>query len=270
MVRINYFYSMEIDPNMAKLITTELNWEDLVLPESTMSDIDEILNWVKTENKLRDNAHLRKWLKPGFRTLFSGPSGTGKTMVATLLGKAVNRPVYRINLSTVASKYIGETEKNLAKVFDHAENNNWILFFDEADALFGKRTNVKDSHDKYANQEVSYLLQRIEDFPGLVILSSNFKNNIDDAFMRRFQSIVAFQTPNRRERLKLWQRIFSDKYKLDEGFVTKLSEDYELTGGAITNVLRTVVLQSETSNEDVLSKKAVMHAIKREMKKRMF
>ena len=135
---------------------------------------------------------MKKVLKPGFKALFHGLPGTGKTLTAMLIGKKTGLDIYRVDLSQMVSKYIGETEKNLAKVFDKAEHKNWILFFDEGDALFGKRTNTKDAHDRYANQQVSYLLQRIEEYDGLVILATNLKNNIDDAFLRRFQSIIHF------------------------------------------------------------------------------
>ena len=131
---------------------------------------------------------MRKRVKPGYRALFHGPPGTGKTLTATLLGKHTGRPVFRIDLSRVVSKYIGETEKNLSRLFDKAEHKDWILFFDEADALFGKRTEIRDAHDKYANQEVAYLLQRIESYAGLVILATNQRGNIDEAFLRRFQA----------------------------------------------------------------------------------
>src|SRR5690606_1665724 len=147
---------------------------------------------------------MEKRLNPGFRVLFHGPPGTGKTLTASLLGKYTGKEVYKIDLSMVVSKFIGETEKNLANLFDKAENKDWILFFDEADALFGKRTNVRDAHDKYANQEVSFLLQRTETYAGLVILATNFKNNIDDAFARRFQSHIYFPSPAFGERLKIW------------------------------------------------------------------
>ena len=126
------------------------------------------------------------------KILFIGEPGTGKKTLASLIGQQSGKEVYRIDLSMIVSKYIGETEKNLELVFAKAENKGWILFFDEADALFGKRTNVKDAHDKYANQEVAYLLQRIEDYNGLVIVATNMKNNIDDAFIRRFQTIISF------------------------------------------------------------------------------
>lgn len=126
------------------------------------------------------------------KILFIGEPGTGKKTLASLISRQTGKELYRIDLSMIVSKYIGETEKNLKQVFDAAEHKSWILFFDEADALFGKRTNVRDAHDKYANQEVAYLLQRIEDYNGLVILATNMRNNIDEAFIRRFQIIISF------------------------------------------------------------------------------
>ncbi len=158
----------------AKYISTALDWTDLVLPKDTLNQIKDLENWIMHNDTLMYEWDMFKKIKPGYRVLFYGPPGTGKTLTATLLGKYTNRPVFKVDLSMIVSKYIGETEKNLAKLFDKAQYKNWILFFDEADAIFGKRTNVCDAHDKYANQEVSYLLQRIEDFPGLVILATNF------------------------------------------------------------------------------------------------
>jgi SpoVK/Ycf46/Vps4 family AAA+-type ATPase len=182
---------------------------------------------------------MHKKIKPGHRVLFWGPPGTGKTLTATLLGKATKRDVYRIDLSKVVSKYIGETEKNLANVFDQAENKDWILFFDEADALFGKRTNVSNAHDRYANQEVSYLLQRIEDFPGVVILASNMKGNLDEAFTRRFQAMIHFPMPNFQERFRLWENSFSKHSSLEDDIdLNRIAENYEMTGGSVINVVR--------------------------------
>src|SRR5207237_3855098 len=134
-----------------------------------------------------------------------------KTLTATVLGKVTERQVYKVDLSSVVSKYIGETEKNLASLFDRAEHKEWVLFFDEADALFGKRIEAKDAHDRYANQEVSFLLQRIEVFDGIAILASNRKENLDDAFTRRFESIIYFPLPRPEERLRLWRQGFSPK-----------------------------------------------------------
>ena len=159
----------------AKHITTQLEWTDLVLETNTLTQIEELLAWIEHGKTLMEDWGLARKLRPGYRCLFYGPPGTGKTMTACLLGKATGRDVYKIDLSTVVSKYIGETEKNLGKLFDQAEHKNWILFFDEADALFGKRTDVSDAHDRYANQEVSYLLQRIEDFNGVVILGEQYE-----------------------------------------------------------------------------------------------
>lgn len=223
----------------AKRITTDLDWEDLVLAPDVLDEIENIDTWLRHARVIMDEWGLGKAIKPGYRTLFYGPPGTGKTLTATLLGASVGVDVYRIDLSMVVSKYIGETEKNLANVFDQAENKNWILFFDEADALFGKRTQTSSSHDRYANQEISYLLQRIEDFPGVVILATNLKANIDDAFARRFQSIIYFPMPDAEQRLKLWQGILVNPNRLAEDVdLDKLATEYELSGGAITNAVR--------------------------------
>jgi len=223
----------------AQLIITEMDWEDLILEKATHDQIDEILVWIEYGDTLLDDWNMRPKIKPGYRSLFYGPPGTGKTLTASLLGKATNRDVYRIDLSKVVSKYIGETEKNLAKVFDLAENKQWILFFDEADALFGKRTNVSNSHDRYANQEVSYLLQRIEDFPGIVVLASNMRSNLDDAFTRRFQSIIHFAMPEPKERLQLWKNGFSEHSVLDGDVdLRQIADSYELAGGSVMNVIR--------------------------------
>ncbi len=183
-----------------------MRWEDLVLHQSTTAQVDDIRKWLEHGRTLESDPVLAKKIKKGYRVLFYGPPGTGKTLTASLLGSQFNKDVYRIDLSQVVSKYIGETEKNMEKVFPQAENKDWILFFDEADALFGKRSNVSSAHDKYANQEVSYLLQRVEDYAGLIILASNFKNNIDQAFIRRFNGIVHFPMPDAEERLSIWQK----------------------------------------------------------------
>jgi SpoVK/Ycf46/Vps4 family AAA+-type ATPase len=200
--------------------------------------------------------------------LFYGPPGTGKTLTASLLGKMFNLDVYRIDLSMVISKYIGETEKNLEKVFKRAENKNWILFFDEADALFGKRTNITDSHDKYANQEIAYLMQRLEDYPGLVIMASNMRNNVDEAFTRRLQSVIYFQKPQPKERLKIWTHAFSEESQppgTDE--MERIAQLYELSGGSIMNVVQYASLMALNRNEKIISTGDVIEGIKREYRK---
>ncbi|PHN02227.1 ATP-binding protein [Flavilitoribacter nigricans] len=262
-------YEPDFGPGFpAKRVSTPLEWGDLVLPPYVLQQINEIKAWVLYEMKIREDWVLNKWIKPGYRSLFFGPPGTGKTMTASLLGKAVNRAVYRIDLSMVVSKYIGETEKNLAGIFDQAERRQWILFFDEADALFGKRTQTKSSNDRYANQEVSYLLQRVEDYPGLVILASNFKGNLDEAFIRRFQSIIQFPVPGPDQRLLLWQKIFSGglrpAHDLD---LEAIAEKYEITGGEIINVLRTLAVQMAHAKREEVHLRDILESLRKEYQK---
>ncbi|EAZ83075.1 AAA superfamily ATPase [Algoriphagus machipongonensis] len=252
----------------AELIKTELEWEDLVLNSKTLDQIHEIEEWLKHEQQLMNDWGMGKRLKPGFRVMFFGPPGTGKTLTASLLGKYTKKDVYRIDLSMVTSKYIGETEKNISSLFDKAANKNWILFFDEADAVFGKRTNVRDAHDKYANQEVSYLLQRIENHPGLVILASNFKSNIDSAFTRRFQSIIEFPYPGSAERLSLWQKNIPLKAKLGKGIKLDLiSKKYELTGANIVNVIQFACLKTLSKKKEIIEEEDLLLGIKKELLK---
>ena len=221
----------------AKLLTTSLQWGDLVLAPEVLEEVEDINTWLRHSGVLMDEWGMGRSIKPGYRTLFYGPPGTGKTLTATLIGASAGVDVYRIDLSMVVSKFIGETEKNLANVFDQAENKNWILFFDEADALFGKRIPTSSSNDRYANQEISYLLQRVEDFPGVVILATNMKANIDEAFARRFQSVVYFRIPDSEQRLRLWQGLTTCGCRLSSDVnLAKLAEDYELPTAARLNI----------------------------------
>lgn len=221
----------------AEHIETEMDWDDLVLNPQTLGQIFEIEHWIKYNDKLLQEFGMGKKVKPGYRALFYGPPGTGKTLTATLLGKYTHKEVFRIDLSRVVSKYIGETEKSLSKLFAKAESKNWILFFDEADALFGKRTDIRDAHDKYANQEVAYLLQRVESYNGLVILATNQRTNIDDAFVRRFQNIIHFPLPRPEERFELWKKSFPVQIEIAENVNwQQLASRYELTGASILNI----------------------------------
>lgn len=223
----------------AKRITTPLEWEDMILDYDTLESLEDINTWIGHRHAIMEEWGLKRILKPGYRALFYGPPGTGKTLAATLLGKKNNMDVYCVDLSMIVSKYIGETEKNLAKVFDMAENRNWILFFDEADALFGKRTSTNTSNDRHANQEVAYLLQRIEDFPGMVILATNLKSNIDEAFSRRFQSVIYFPMPDEELRADLWRSMLPKEWLGDDAEeLVALAAETELSGGSITNVVR--------------------------------
>lgn len=249
----------------AKKITTRQSWSDLVLEDTVLKQIEEIQAWVRHGHILHTELGLGSKLTPGHRCLFYGPPGTGKTLTATLIGKQTGLDVYRIDLSQVVSKYIGETEKNLSKVFDRAESRNWILFFDEADALFGRRTSVKDAHDRFANQEVSYLLQRVEEYNGLVILATNFKSNIDEAFARRFQSVIHFPMPQALQRKKLWANMLPDKLEPDANVdISALAEQYELSGGSIINIVRYSALMALTRNTRKIILSDIMEGIKRE------
>ncbi|MCW5519051.1 ATP-binding protein [Aureitalea sp. L0-47] len=252
----------------ARQISTELEWEDLVVDKSVLSKLDEIRDYLVHGEQIMDEWQLNRYLKKGLRALFYGPSGTGKTLAASLIGKATNRPVFRVDLSLLVSKYIGETEKNLGLLFNEAENKDWILFFDEADALFGRRTQTKSSNDRYANQEIAYLLQRIEDFSGLVILATNIQTNIDEAFTRRFQAMVHFPTPGKRERLQLWEKYFKNSFELGADVdLNRISEDFELSGGEILNVLRHCALVAARSNTKKINQKDILTGIRKEYKK---
>lgn len=251
----------------AKEVSTLMDWSNLIVNDAVHNQIDQIKLWIKHHQTLLEEWGMKKQILPGFRTLFYGPSGTGKTLTATLLGKEFNRPVYRIDLSQVVSKYIGETEQNLEKIFNLAENKEWILLFDEADALFGKRTSTKSSNDRYANQEVSYLLQRVERFNGLVILTSNFKNNIDDAFLRRFNSIVKFSKPTVQERIQLWALTLPKKAIVDYSLVEQLATHYELTGAQIVSAIMHASLLALEEKSETLSKENLLSGIKAEYDK---
>lgn len=252
----------------ASRLTTLCSWEDLVLNDVALKQLEDIKAWTAYGGKIMEDWDLKKRIKPGFRVLFYGAPGTGKTFTAALLGKYTGREVYRIDLSMVVSKYIGETEKNLSNVFDKAENKNWILFFDEADALFGKRTGVNDAHDRYANQEVSFLLQRIESYDGLVVLSTNLKRNMDEAFTRRFQSIIYFPIPQAEERVRLWENTFSSKTKLDNRIhLGEIASKYDLSGGEIVNVVQYCSLMAMKRGSNTIDYDDLLEGIRMEFQK---
>lgn len=249
----------------AQRIETSLEWSDLILDDSVLKQVQELQMWLSHQQTIMHEWNMKHVFKPGYRVMFYGPPGTGKTLTASLLGKYTERDVYRIDLSMVVSKYIGETEKNLSLLFDKAANKDWILFFDEADAIFGKRTNVRDAHDKYANQEVSYLLQRIESHPGLVILASNFKSNIDTAFTRRFQTIIEFQLPSHDERLRLWENNLPKGVPLAADVDLKvLSRKYDITGANIVNIIQYACLRTLEQASHEIRMEYLVSGIKKE------
>jgi ATPase family associated with various cellular activities (AAA) len=251
----------------AQRVTTPLTWADLVLEDYVREQLQEIRTWLDHQDAIMQDPHLRRHLKPGYRALFYGPPGTGKTLTAMLLGQVTGHEVYRVDLSLIVSKYIGETEKNLARVFDTAERRRWILFFDEADALFGKRTAASSSNDRHANQETAYLLQRIEAYSGVIILASNLKSNLDDAFARRFQAMIHFPLPGCAERLQLWQQAFAGPIKVskDVNFAV-LAEKHRVAGGAIINVLRYCVLL-HLQQKQAVSINDIIKGLQRELAK---
>ncbi|HKY14885.1 MAG TPA: ATP-binding protein [Microthrixaceae bacterium] len=252
----------------AERVETLMDWDDLVLCADTMRQIREIEHWMEFNAVLLDDWGMGKRVKPGYRALFYGPPGTGKTLTAGLLGKHTGRPVFRIDLSRVVSKYIGETEKNLARLFDRAEHKDWILFFDEADALFGKRTEIRDAHDKYANQEVAYLLQRIEAYAGLVILATNQRGNVDEAFLRRFQATVHFPLPKPEERHAIWLQAFPSQIVVAEDIDWReVSGRFELTGAGIVSVAHFCALEALADSSLRVDRRALEGAILRELVK---
>jgi len=251
----------------AKELTTQLQIDDLVLNKQLMDELGLILNWIKFRDEIKASPNLRKSFRTGYRALFYGPPGTGKSLTAAILGKNNGLPVYRIDLSQVVSKYIGETEKNLSRLLDVAEHKNWVLFFDEADSLFSKRTEINDSKDKYANQGTSYLLQRLEEYDGLVILATNLRPNIDRAFVRRFQSILYFNLPTVDERITLWENALRNFSIAKDVSIKKLSEKYEVSGAAISNAIQFSWLSSKRDQRDQISSLDIEGGLLREMAK---
>ncbi|BDD06445.1 ATP-binding protein [Aureibacter tunicatorum] len=252
----------------AEKISTHQDWDDMVVNRKTEKQLEEILSWVNQRNAMRSVPAVARKVLPGYRALFYGPSGTGKTLASTLIGKLTGMEVYRVDLSKLVSKYIGETEKNLKQVFDIAEQHEWILFFDEGDAIFGKRSETSSSNDRYANQEVSYLLQRVERFPGTVIVATNFKTNLDKAFLRRFQTLVHFPSPSEETRKMLWERVFNDEIPKDGEFDFKFfAKNFELTGANIVNVLQQAMVLGFEENEGLIGKPQLTRALTRELNK---
>jgi AAA+ superfamily predicted ATPase len=220
-------------------VQSRYSWADLVLPAAQKQQLREVVDHIRFHERVYADWGFgdKHSLGRGNNVLFSGPSGTGKTMAAGIIATELGLDIYKIDLSAVVSKYIGETEKNLSRIFTAAETANAILFFDEADALFGRRSEVKDSHDRYANVEINYLLQRMEEHEGIVILATNLSRNLDDAFLRRIQFAVTFPQPEKEERLLLWRQVFPAQAPLatdlDFDF---LARRFKLTGGSIKNI----------------------------------
>lgn len=222
---------------LAQRVVSQVSWHDLVLPERETALLHDITTQLRHRHTVYQQWEFgcRTSRGLGISALFAGPSGTGKTLAAEVIAGVLRLDLYKIDLSQVVSKYIGETEKNLARIFDAAEAGGAILFFDEADALFGKRSEVKDSHDRYANIEISYLLQRMEAYRGLAILTTNMKQALDSAFLRRLRFIVNFRFPDSEQRARIWRRVFPDQTPTNNLEWEKLAQ-LNVTGGTIRNI----------------------------------
>ncbi|BDD04519.1 ATP-binding protein [Aureibacter tunicatorum] len=255
----------------ADRLESPLNWADLQLETPTYTALEEMKAWLQHEHFLLTHKKFGKMINEGIRVAFYGPSGTGKTLTASLLGKEYNRPVYRVDLSKIVSKWVGETEKNLGQVFDHAEDKKWILFFDEADALFATRGAVENANDKRANQEVAYLLQRMENFNGVIIIATNLLENIDPAFIRRFQLMIEFPMPEPDTRLKIWKNVLSDTFPWsDQLDLDLIAQEYELTGGNIKNIFRSLTLKilNHPEEDRQITQAGLEEVIHQELKKK--
>ncbi len=238
--------------DLAQRLETRATWDDLILPEAQKNILRDITAHVRQRLKVYEHwGFARKNARGlGISALFAGGSGTGKTTAAEILGRELDLDVYRIDLSSTVSKYIGETEKNLRRLFDAAEDGGVILLFDEADAIFGKRSEVKDSHDRYANMEVSYLLQRMEAYSGLAILTSNLKTSIDTAFLRRIRFVVQFPFPDHAERGEMWSRAFPPETPT-QGLDASLLAQLQVAGGNIKNIALNAAFIAADAGESV-------------------
>jgi hypothetical protein len=252
---------------LAKRLDPKANWEDIVLSTTETCLLRQIASQVRNRRKVYDEGGFRQRMNRGLGigVLFSGESGTGKTMAAEVIANELQLNLYRIDLSQVVSKYIGETEKNLSRLFDAAEDGGAILFFDEADSLFGKRSEVKDSHDRYANIEINYLLQRMESFRGLAILATNMKSALDPAFVRRLRFIVDFPYPGPEERKNMWLKVFPPQTKVQELDYDRLSR-LTLTGGSIHNIALNAAFLAAEGNTPV-TMQMVLDAARTEFRK---
>lgn len=249
----------------AELLSTEKSFDDLVLKPSVFQHLESPMNFVRHYDTLFGN---NSKIRPGYLVMLYGPPGTGKSLTVAVMGKHLGIDVYSVNLSRVVSKYIGETEKNLERVFQRLVDKRCILFFDEADALFGKRTDVKDAKDRYANQEVAYLLQKIEQFPGLVILASNFRQNLDDAFKRRILTSIMIPPPDKELRLQLWEKALPEGFRYEPDTLPEtLASRHTLTGANITNIIKLACIEAVSNGSTVLDNTAIEPFVKLELLK---
>ena len=258
--------------NLAKLarkLAPHYTWSDIVLPKNSLAQLRELCQQVRHRRMVYTTWGFDRKLSlgKGLCVLLYGQSGVGKTMAVEIIANELRLDVYKIDLSTVVSKYIGETEKNLSRIFQEAETSNAILFFDEADALFGKRSEVKDAHDRYANIEINYLLQRMEEFDGLVILATNLRKNIDEGFFRRMHFAIEFPFPDTAQRYRIWKQHLSDTAPISGNVALDfLAERFPLAGGHIRNIVVNAAFLA-AANSGEISMEHLIRATRREYEK---
>jgi len=255
--------------DMARKITPRYNWNDIILPADQVEILRELVSTVRQRSKVLEEWGLGKKLASSgaVTVLFAGPPGTGKTMSAEVIAKDLGLDLYKIDLSSLVSKYIGETEKNLERIFTEAQSSNAILFFDEADAIFGKRSGVKDAHDRYANLEISYLLQRMETYDGVTILATNLRSNLDEAFLRRLQFAVDIPFPDEKQRLRIWETLFPTTVPhTGDVDLQEMAKRFRLAGGNIRNILVSAAFLA-AADGGTITMKHLLHGTRREFQK---
>jgi hypothetical protein len=254
--------------NLAQAVMPRFKLNELVLPPAQALQLDEIVHAMRSLTRVHYAwGTARAWNDAGLSVLFCGPPGTGKTMAAEAIADELSLPMFRIDLSQVVNKYIGETEKNLKKVFDAAEESDCVIFFDEADALFGKRTSVKDAHDRFANIEISYLLERMERLKGIAILATNRRKDLDEAFLRRLRYLAEFPLPGEEERERLWKYVFPLGVNIDALDLPYLARTFPLAGGHIRSIAFNACLQTKHNASASVDMAQVLSAVKRELDK---
>lgn len=255
--------------HLARRVVPKVDWSDLVLPDEHLTQLREIIARARFAHIVHEEWGFGETIRGsyGVSALFSGESGTGKTLSAQVIARELGLPMYRIDLSAVVSKYVGETEKNLNVIFNEARSSNAILFFDEADAIFGKRSEVKDAHDRYANIEVAYLLQQVEEYEGVAILATNMRQNLDEAFTRRLDFLIDFPFPEAADRERLWAVHFPARAPLDQAVsMAELGKRYPLAGGNIRNAALAAAYLA-AADGGVITMQHIQTAIRREHQK---
>ena len=252
-----------------QLITGGAVLHDVILPDHSRDQVFACIERVRLSKQVYETWGFSKNMSygKGVSMLFWGPPGTGKTMLAQAVANELGMELYRVNLPAVVSKYVGETEKHLNEIFEHAKGRRIVLFFDEADVLFGKRTEIKEANDKYANMEAAYLLQRMEDYEGVTVLATNYRRNFDEAFSRRLTAIIAIPFPDAEARLKIWELVLPEALRGEDVDLKKLAEDYELTGSAIKNSVLSAAFAAAAAGEERISGSYLSEGIRGEFEK---